>query len=84
VGLLGYLLNYGNVTINVGETRFVFIGVFDPARVQQDIFNRMHALRRRKQEAEAARERERIAEAITMYHRNVEDIRQRRGPLGRG
>ena len=84
VGLLGYLLNYGNVTINVGETRFVFIGVFDPARVQQDIFNRMHALRRRKQEAEAARERERIAEAITMYHRNVEDIQQRRGPLGRG
>ena len=41
-------------------------------------------LRRRKQEAEAARERERIAEAITMYHRNVEDMQQRRGPLGRG
>jgi len=84
VGLLGYLLNYGNVTINVGETRFVFVGVFDPARAQQDIFNRMHALRRRKQEAEAARERERIAEAITMYHRNVEDIRQRRSPFDSG
>lgn len=82
VGLLGYLLNYGNVTINVGDARFVFIGVHDPARVQQDIFNRMYALRRKKQEAEAAQERERIAEAITMYHRNIQDQSQRRSPFG--
>ncbi|HEX6304402.1 MAG TPA: cyclic nucleotide-binding domain-containing protein [Anaerolineales bacterium] len=82
VGLLGYLLNYGNVSINVGDARFVFIGVHDPARVQQDIFNRMYALRRKKQEAEAAQERERIAEAITMYHRNIQDQSQRRSPFG--
>lgn len=82
VGLLGYLLNYGSVTINVGEARFVFIGVHNPARVQQDIFNRMYALRRMKQEAEAAQERERIAEAITMYHRNIQDGGPRRSPFG--
>ncbi len=81
VGLLGYLLNYGNVTINIGEAKFVFIGVHDPARVQQDIFNRMYSLRSKKEEAEASRERERIAEAINMYHRNIQNDRQRRSPF---
>jgi CRP-like cAMP-binding protein len=75
-GFLGYVFNYGNVTINVGEARFVFIGVHDPASVQQDIFNRMYELRRQKELAEAERERERIVNVLSMYHRNVEDIRQ--------
>ena len=74
-GFWGYLLNYGNVTVNVGEARFVFIGVHDPAGVQQDIFNRMYELRRQKELAEAERERERIVNALSMYHRNVEEIR---------
>jgi hypothetical protein len=37
VGFLGYILNYGNVVINVGETRFIFMNVHRPC-VQQDIF----------------------------------------------
>jgi CRP-like cAMP-binding protein len=80
VGFLGYLFNYGNVIINVGVAQFVFIGVHEPARVQQDVFNRMYALRRSREEAEAAVERERIAEALTMYHRNIQDSQQRRSP----
>ncbi len=78
VGFLGYLFNFGNVIINVGVAQFVFIGVHEPARVQQDVFNRMYALQRNKEEAEAAVERERIAEALTMYHRNIQDSQQGR------
>lgn len=75
VGFLGYLFNFGNVTINVGDAKFVFLGVYDPARAQQDIFNRMYTLRQKKEMAEAARQRERIAEAIKMYHRTSENYR---------
>ena len=76
VGLFGYFLNYGNVTINVGETKFVFLHIFEPARAQQDIFNRMYQLRRQKEMAEQARDRERIADALTMYHRSAEEYRK--------
>ncbi|MFU8772941.1 MAG: cyclic nucleotide-binding domain-containing protein, partial [Anaerolineales bacterium] len=72
-GFLGYLFNYGNVTINVGDAKFVFRGVFDPARAQQDVFNRMYALRRAKEKSDAERERARIASALSMYHRNLSD-----------
>jgi hypothetical protein len=71
LGFLGYLFNYGNVTINVGDAKFVFRGVYDPARAQQDVFNRMYALRRMKEKSDAERERARIAAALSMYHRNV-------------
>jgi hypothetical protein len=76
VGLLGYLLNYGNVTINVGETQFVFLGVYDPASVQQEIFDRMYSLRRQKELAEIARERDRVVSMIETYHRNQEHLRE--------
>ncbi|MBE0408884.1 MAG: cyclic nucleotide-binding domain-containing protein [Anaerolineales bacterium] len=72
-GFLGYLFNYGNVTINVGDAKFVFRGIFDPARAQQDVFNRMYALRRAKEKSDAERERARIASALSMYHRNLSD-----------
>lgn len=73
VGILGYMLNYGQVTINVGETQFVFRNVHDPARVQQDIFNRMYSLRRQKERIEAAKQRQRLVDVIEVYHQNVED-----------
>ncbi len=79
VGFLGYLLNFGNVVINVGEARFIFMGVFDPARVQQDIFVRMYEQRREKEKAVARKERERIARALGMYYRNVEDTQDMEG-----
>jgi uncharacterized membrane protein YdbT with pleckstrin-like domain len=72
-GFLGYLFNFGNVTIHVGDAKFVFRGVYDPARAQQDVFNRMYALRRKKEKSEAERERARIAAALSMYHQNIAD-----------
>lgn len=73
VGLLGYMLNYGLVTINVGETQFIFRNVHDPARVQQDIFNRIYAFRRRKEQIESTQQRQRFVDVIEVYHQNVED-----------
>jgi hypothetical protein len=76
VGFLGYLLNYGNVTINVGETRFVFLGVHDPAGVQQDVFNRLYALRRQKEQAKISQERDRVVQMLETYHRELEYRRE--------
>jgi hypothetical protein len=73
VGIMGYMFNYGQVTINVGETQFIFRNVHDPARVQQDIFNRMFSLKRQKDRLEAAQQRQRFVDVIEVYHQNVED-----------
>lgn len=75
-GLLGYMFNFGEVTINVGETQFVFRNVHDPARVQQDIFNRMYSLRRKKEKAEAAQQRQRFVDVLEVYHQNVEELEE--------
>jgi hypothetical protein len=76
VGLLGYMLNYGLVTINVGETQFVFRNVHEPARVQQDIFNRIYALRREKEQIEVAKQRQRFVDVIEVYHQNTEELEE--------
>jgi membrane protein YdbS with pleckstrin-like domain len=76
LGLLGYMLNYGSVYVKIGETEFDFEGMFDPARVQNDIFNRMYELRRRKAQVEEARERERLVEVFDLYHHSAELKRQ--------
>jgi hypothetical protein len=73
VGFLGYMLNYGFVTINVGETQFIFRNVHDPARVQQDIFNRIYALQRHKEQVEAAQRRQRFVDVIGVYHESFEE-----------
>jgi hypothetical protein len=71
-GILGLLLNFGTVIINVGIEQFNFYGVFNPAQVQFEVFDRMVALRRRREEAEAARQRERLADWLVMYHEQTE------------
>jgi hypothetical protein len=76
VGFLGYMFNYGHVTINVGETQFIFRNVHDPARVQQDIFNRMYSLRRKKERIEEEKQRRKLVDVIEVYHENVEDLEE--------
>jgi hypothetical protein len=76
VGLLGYMLNYGLVTINVGETQFVFRNVHEPARVQQDIFNRIYALQREKDKIEATKQRKRVVDVLEVYHESSEDFEE--------
>lgn len=79
IGLLGVVLNYGNVLINVGaESKFVFYGIHNPARAQSDIFNHIMALRRRKQLAEAKQEWDRVSDWLAAYHRLSEEMRRNR------
>ena len=72
IGFLGYILNVGNVLINVGEAKFTFNDVYEPARVQQDIFSRMQQVRYKKQQEEVARERDRILKLLEIYHQEMD------------
>jgi CRP-like cAMP-binding protein len=74
-GIIRLLLNYGDVVAMVGTARFTFDGVYNPSEVVQDIFLRMNARKRRMREAEAAQERERIADWLAAYHRQADVIR---------
>ncbi len=83
-GLAGYLFNFGDVDITVGGTKLVFEDVLDPAAVQADIDRRRAARIAKKREAEAAAERERMADWLVAYHENAEDFRQQQDDLGTG
>lgn len=74
VGILGLLLDFGVVRINVGDTSLDFVDVHDPAQIQQDIFLRMEALKQKQQETQADEERRRMAEWMKIYEE------ERRGP----
>ena len=76
VGIIGLLFNFGTVTINIGVEKFTFDNVYNPAQVQHEIFDRMHAQRLRKEEADARKERERIVDGLTTYHRQVETLEE--------
>ena len=76
LGILGILLNYGNVVINVGtENKFIFYGIHDPARAQSDIFNHIIVYRRRKQLTEATQEWERVSDWLAAYDRQSTAMR---------
>ncbi len=70
-GLLGILLNYGDVHIRAGTATLVFRGVHKPDQVLQEIYHRMEARRLQKAEAEAQRERERLVEWLAAYHHTI-------------
>jgi uncharacterized membrane protein YdbT with pleckstrin-like domain len=83
--LLGVLLNFGPVTINVGETRFVFRNVFNPDQVHQDIADYREALNQRKRDEEAERERKRMVNWLVTFHdqtERLEDFENYQGPQG--
>jgi hypothetical protein len=67
-GIIQLIFNYGIVTINIGQEKFLFFGVYNPDQVQQDVADYMEALTRKKREAEAARERERMLEWLQAYY----------------
>lgn len=67
VGLLGLLLNFGNVAINVGDISLVFVGVHDPELVQQDIYRRLERLKAEQEAAEEERQRRRLGAWIRAY-----------------
>jgi hypothetical protein len=72
--LLGILLNFGNVIVNVGQTPFTFEGVYNPDQVHQDVSDYREALQRRKQSQEAARERERMVDWLVAFNELSEKL----------
>jgi hypothetical protein len=78
-GIIQLIFNYGNVVINVGETRFIFRGVFNPDEVHQDVSDYIEALNRRKREIELARERERMLNWLITYKDQSDLLRELEG-----
>jgi hypothetical protein len=74
IGIIGLVLNFGTVTLNVGNEKLTFDYVFNPVQVQYEISDRMYAYRKRKEEQEAARERERVADWLMAYHRQTSQV----------
>lgn len=72
--IIGIILNFGTVTINVGQTQLVFHGVYNPDQVHADISDYKEALNRKKREAEAAREREQMVNWLVAYHEKSEQL----------
>jgi hypothetical protein len=66
-GLLGVLLNFGNVVALVAGSEFRFDGVFDPVAVQNDIYRRQEAQKNKKQAAEDARLRDEMVNWLEDY-----------------
>jgi hypothetical protein len=71
LGFLGVLLNFGTVKINVGGTKFDFSYVYNPSRVQQEIFRRIEERKVKKKLVESESERERLSDWIVAYHRSL-------------
>jgi len=80
-GIVGLLLNYGDVIAQVGTEEFSFEGVFEPNRVQQDIVRAQEALVERRRELERRQRRAELAEWFGVYH---EESRQRQGEQASG
>ena len=66
-GLVGVLLNFGNVVALVAGSEFRFDGVFDPVAVQNDIYRRQEAQKAKKQAAEDARLRDEMVNWLEDY-----------------
>jgi len=67
-GIIQLMFNYGNVTINVGQTKFIFKGVYNPDQVHQDVADYMETRNRKKREAEVNKERENLSKWFKTYH----------------
>ncbi len=76
IGLAGYIFNFGTVYITVGGTQLAFEDVSDPASVQADIDRRRITNLARKNEAEARRERERMADWLAAYHEHQKEFEE--------
>jgi hypothetical protein len=67
-GILGLLLDYGDVVAEVGTAQFSFEGVYHPALVQQDIVRAQETLLERRREAARLQRRGELVEWFGAYH----------------
>jgi hypothetical protein len=74
--IIGIVLNFGNVIINVGQSEFTFVGVYNPDQVHQDVSDYREAFLRRKQQQEEKRDRERMLKWLVTYHEQDGQLKQ--------
>lgn len=67
------LLKYGTVVINVGDVKFTFDDVYNPSKVQQEVFSRYYARKEQVKHQDASDERQRMLGWISVYHEQVGD-----------
>jgi hypothetical protein len=70
-GILGLLLNFGDVLANVGSAQLIFRGVYDPNGVQQDIVRALEAFLERKRRAQQRQRQDEIVEWLSSYHQQA-------------
>jgi hypothetical protein len=73
-GVLGLMLNFGNVVASVAAQEFRFDGVYDPVGVQNDIYRRMEALKAQAGKTEADKRREEISEWLGVYYKVTKEM----------
>ena len=71
LGFWGFLFNFGTGYIVVGNSRLSFDHVYNPAKVQEDIFYRMGERLEKVKQFEIEAERERFSEWIAAYHQKT-------------
>ncbi len=73
IGFLGYILNVGNVLINVGEAKFDFRWMSTSLPASNRTFSAgCRQMRYKKQQEEVARERDRILKLLEIYHQEMD------------
>jgi len=81
-GIIQLIFNYGEVTINVGQTKFVFRGVYNPDDVHQDVADYMEARERKQREERAAQERKRMVDWLVTYRHQTNELEELKREMG--
>jgi hypothetical protein len=78
--LINNLLDFGNVTIKIGQTEFLFRGVYNPDRVHQDVTDYREEYERKREKEKEKRDRERIVKWLIAYREQTEELEQTERP----
>lgn len=70
-GIIGLVLDFGDVRVNVGTEQLDFEGVFHPNSVQQDVVRAQEAFMSRKREAEEQERKREMVEWLDVYHAEI-------------
>jgi hypothetical protein len=72
--IIGILLNFGTVTVTVGETKFIFLGVHNPDQVHQDISAYRQAQAERKEKKEQQKQQDAMKQWFITYFNRTQEM----------
>jgi hypothetical protein len=68
LGILGLLLNFGTVYIQVGDQKLTFDEVFKPADVQRELFHSLSKRQQKDRESQQETDRQRLEDWLYIYN----------------